>query len=273
MADSLPSPIAIQGSQRLLIPAYFRPTGTRWQDTCNAINNHLVTAVLVMNPDNGPGTALHDMYSNYLSAMDVCQGRRQTVIGYVPTDYGEGNIPLESAKAHINTYYDLFPRVRGIFLDEMSNKPERKPYYRELYAHVKAKSSTALVVGNAGIPATRGGPLNDGAWQVTAPIVADVIVVFEGPYERTSTDPADRAQYKDWFPPNWVSSRPSSTFAHIIYESPNATTTREICIASQQKNAGWIYVTEDRRPNPWDSPPDETLIGSPTLAHRPVIKA
>jgi hypothetical protein len=264
MTDSLPSPMAIRGSQRLLIPAYFRPTGTRWQDTCNAINNHLVTAVLIMNPESGPATADHEMYENYVSAMDACQGRQQTVIGYVPTDHAD-DIPLESAKADIDTYYDLFPRIRGIFFDEMSNKPERKPYYRELYTHVKAKSSTALVVGNPGIPATHGGPLNDGAWQVAPAdeIVADVLVVFEGPYE----------QYKDWFPPNWVSSRPSSTFAHMIYESPNATTTRETCIASQQKKAGWIYVTEDRRPNPWDSPPDETLIGSPTLAHRSVIKA
>jgi hypothetical protein len=212
------------------------------------------------------------MYSNYLSAMDACQGMRQTVIGYVPTDYGDGDIPLGSAKANVNTYYDLFPRIRGIFFDEMSNDPEMKGYYRELYTHVKAKSSTALVVGNAGIPATHGGPLNDGAWQVTAPIVADVIVVFEGPYERIPTDPADRPQYKDWFPPNWVSSRPSGIFAHIVYESPNATTTRSICIASQQKKAGWIYVTEDGRPNPWDSGPDETLIASPTLAQRSVIK-
>lgn len=108
---------------------------------------------------------------------------------------------------------------------------------------------------------------------MTAPVVADVLVVFEGPFE-DHLNPAGEVQvrgFRNWVPPVWVSSRPASTFANLVYASPDAFTTRSICIASQQKNAGWIYVTQDMLDNPWDELPEPALIASPTLQRREVI--
>jgi len=113
-------------------------------------------------------------------------------------------------------------------------------------------------VGNPGTPA-------HDEWQVTTP-VADVLVVFEGPF--AGKKPSDHA-YRDWSPPSWVTSRPARLFAHLVYRSPDPATTRAICIESwRNRKAGWIYVTQDTLPNPWNTPPDAALISSPTLHRR-----
>jgi hypothetical protein len=282
------SPIAVPGNQRLLVPAYFSPHGSLWKETTDAIYNRLTTAVLVMNPKSGPGTEENPVTdadkAAYRKAIDYCQDKRQAVIGYVNTRSKDGSlIPLETVRRDIDQYYKDYKSgwvwwlirwpdrwfrwfrrgIDGIFFDQMSNNAGTGDHYRSLYSHVKGRSSRALVVGNPGIPAAN-------AWQLTSPVVADILVVFEGPYAKAyPSDPA--TAYRDWLPPEWVTSQPAPRLAHLVYESPDAGTTRSICIASQQKGAGRIYVTQDVRPNPWDVPPDTALIGSPTLYRLSVI--
>jgi hypothetical protein len=140
----------------------------------------------------------------------------------------------------------------------MSNDDDHRDLYRELYLYVKGKASTAQVVGNPGTPAHT-------PWQVETK-VADVLVVFEGPFAGKKL--SDHS-YRDWDPPSWVASGPRSLFAHLVYRSPDPATTRAICIESwRNRNAGWIYVTQDTLPNPWNTPPDAALISSPTLHRR-----
>jgi Spherulation-specific family 4 len=285
-------PIAGSGTQRLLVPAYFSARGSSWREMADAIYSSLTTAILVMNPRTGPGTD-QDPVTNadkdaYRKAMEHCQARRQTVIGYVNTRKIDGSlIPSDTVRSEIDKYYKdykagwvrslipwpdwwiLWPDwwigwfsrgIDGIFFDQMSNDAATHDYYKSLYNYIKGKSSKALVVGNPGIPAAN-------AWQLTPSAVADILVVFEGPYVKA--DPSDAVTaYKDWIPPEWVASQPAPRLAHLVYESPDADTTRSICIASQQKGAGYIYVTQDVRPNPWDRPPDAAMIGSPTLYRR-----
>ncbi len=259
MPNPIDPPLLI-GSQRLLVPAYFSPRQTLWRDSCNAMHTGLLRGVLVMNPNSGPGMATD---AQYRAAMTHCQSHRQSVIGYVSTQHGAR--PAGQVQADVDRYFQFYPGIRGIFFDEMSNGEDKRAHYRSLYAHVKEKSATARVVGNPGIPASS-------PWQLTPPIVADVLVVFEGPYIRTANDDPDLAQYKDWSPPDWVLTRPADLFAHLIYESPDPATTLAICAASfQRKNAGWIYVTRDVRPNPWDAPPDEAMLGSPTLERQQLV--
>jgi hypothetical protein len=248
------------------VPAYFSPTkrlfgnpfATYWRVMANRIYNSLRTAIIIMNPASGPNTTKDP---NYQKAIDYCQSRLQDVVGYVHTKYGSR--PLDEVKIDIERYYLFYPNIRGIFVDTMSNNETMSDYYQDLYAHVKDKSPTALVVGNPGIAAAN-------PWQVTPPIVADILVVFEGPYERVEEN---ERQYKDWSPPEWVTSRPARYFANLIYESPSRDMTTSICIASMGKNAGWIYVTRDtRQPGRlWDELPDTTLIASPTLYRRSVL--
>lgn len=268
MSSSIPGPLAVPGDQRLIVPAYFYPSNNRWQELCDRLYRQLTSAVLVMNPSSGPGNARDD---NYRSAVEYARTRRQRVIGYVTTRNPANEIrPLAEVSAEIDRYYTFYPGIGGVFFDEMSNNPGNKAKYQAFYTWAKGKSPTALVVGNPGIPATHGGPENDGAWQVTSPAVADVVVVFEGPWARSPGDAATLPEYRTWSAPAWVFSRPAATFAHLVYESPDDTTTRSICTTSSRRNAGWIYVTRDRRPNPWDTPPSDALTMSPTLRRRQV---
>jgi hypothetical protein len=253
----MPGPVRVRKPQRLLIPAYFRATNGLWHTTCDAVVQRRATATLVMNPDSGPGAGTDE---NYRLAMDYCHARGQTVVGYVTTDHA--NRPVGDVTADIDRWYQLYPGVRGVFLDEMSNHDDgdSRAYYSQLYRLVKQRSSQHQVVGNPGIAATT-------PWQVTTPVV-DVLVVFEGPFQRRRPNDA-ATPYRDWRPPSWVASRSAGFFAHIVYESPDPATTRAICVESWgNRNAGWIYVTPDGRPNPFDQIPDAALLSSPTL-HRP----
>jgi hypothetical protein len=82
----------------------------------------------------------------------------------------------------------------------------------------------------------------------------------------------DATPYNGWHPPAWVSSRPRRIFAHLVYESPSSNHIHSICnLSYKENNAGWIYVTTDRRPNQWDEPPAAALIASPTLDWRSVL--
>jgi hypothetical protein len=250
-------PVRVPYPQRLLIPAYFSATNGKWQTTCDALVQRRATATLVMNPDSGPGVGTD---ADYQRAMDYCHARGQTVIGYVTTDHA--NRPVDDVTADIDRWYEFYPGLRGVFLDEMSNHEDddSRAYYSELHRLVKQRSPRHQVVGNPGIAAAT-------PWQVTTPVV-DVLVVFEGPFRRQRRNDA-AMPYQEWRPPSWVVSHRPGSFAHIVYESPDAATTRAICVASwRDRNAGWIYVTPDGRPNPFDEIPDAALLSSPTL-HRP----
>jgi hypothetical protein len=249
MGDDAPS----AANQRLLIPAYFYPGGSEWEQMCNALDSNGVAAVVVMDPADGPGNAVDP---NYRSALDYCHSKQQTVIGYVYTEYRTRS--LSAVKADIERFFRLYPEIDGIFIDQISNDTARavKTYYRKLYDHVKATSPTALVVGNPGAAATT-------AWQVEEPIVADVLVVFEG----------TAADYRKWRPPDWVSSRPAETFGHLVYKSRSRATTTAICAASQGKHAGWIYVTRGVMENPWDVPPEPAMYACASLQRRSAVEA
>lgn len=247
----LPQPptTAGAGTQRLLVPAYFTPSNNKWLNMAVAIENSLVPAIIVMNPEGGPKAGVKP---EYVTAIDDCQARGQSVVGYVDTSYGQRS--LEETKSDVDLYFDLYPKLRGIFFDQMSNHVEEKAYYRTLYQHVKSKTATARVIGNPGTPS------NDGAWQITAP-VADILIVFEGPYQ----------QFQGWTPPSWVLSRPRELFAHLVYAASAQATVAAACQRSQQMKAGYVFVTPDVLPNPWDTPPSAMLLQSPTLLRRQVI--
>jgi hypothetical protein len=89
LIGSITGPIAIHGTQRLLVPAYYSPRDGLWTETTDAIYTSLATAVLVMNPNSGPGTEQDPVTDAdkdaYRTAMGYCQRHLQTVIGYVNT--------------------------------------------------------------------------------------------------------------------------------------------------------------------------------------------
>ncbi len=76
---------------------------------------------------------------------------------------------------------------------------------------------------------------------------ADVFVNFEGSY----------ATYVNAYGSNpaWVDSAPASRFWHLVYATPDSAAMRHAICLSKQRNAGYVYVTNDVLPNPWDTLP------------------
>ena len=238
-----------------LVPAYFYPSGDKWQQMCSTLRAAARQAVVIMNPDSGPGLAKN---RDYTAAVATCHQRpiAQTVVGYVKTQYGDRS--AADIKADIDKYYAWYA-VNGIFFDQMSNSAADKALYLDVYNYVKSKAASTMVVGNPGIPASTN-------WQLAAPVVADVLVVFEG----------SATTYASWNPPAWVMQirPPAGVLAHLVYGARSARismppstlpTTQWICAASKAAKGGWMDVTSNgqvKDPNPWDGPPD--LVGMST---------
>lgn len=227
-------------NQHQLVPAYFYPdwwnTPNNWTRMCDAMNRTRGASTAIMNPASGPGAAAN---SDYAQAIAGCHTRGQHVIGYVHTSYGARALAI--VRSEIDAYFAFYPGIDGIFLDEMSNDSATRAYYRSLYQYIRGKPGPHEVIGNPGAAAAS-------AWQLTTP-VADTVVVFEG----------TAAAYVSWSPPSWVRSRVASTISNLVYATSDETTMRQACSSSKAKNAGYMYVTDDVLPNPWDTLPAGTF--------------
>jgi hypothetical protein len=217
--------------------------------------NSLASATVIMNPYKNGHFAQTD--ANYVAALQRCHNRGVTVIGYVYTAFGSR---AEAAvKTDVDAYFKLYPKVSGIFFDEMSNTSTTSTYYAKLYAHVKAKAAvrppdlpTPLVVGNPGATATTD-------WQLRTPVV-DILVNLENSHN----------YYVAWSPPSWVWTYPAAKFAHLVHGSPSTTATTSTCAASVAKRAGMIYVTRRASTDPWNGF-DSTVLSCTTLYRRQVL--
>ncbi len=84
--------------------------------------------------------------------------------------------------------------------------------------------------------------------------------------------------YQSFTPMGWESGYDPSRFWHLVY----ATTVDEMPVAvdlSKQRGAGWVYVTGDTLPNPWDTLPADpywseelALANLPAADCRPATK-
>jgi hypothetical protein len=75
---------------------------------------------------------------------------------------------------------------------------------------------------------------------------ADVIVTFEGDV---------RTYQNSYSAPGWVANYTPDRFWHLVYNVPTAQQMRTILQLSKERGAGWVYVTPDNLPNPWDTLP------------------
>lgn len=225
-------PATATESQSVAVPSYFYPDsgspGSLWDSLGSS---YPAARIAVINPNSGPGDARNPDYTRQTRES---RAAGLAVLGYVHTSYGARD--LELVKAEIDRYYEWYG-VDGIFLDEASTNCDLVPtYYAPLYDHIKSRGGT--VVHNPGTHPERECHMS----------VADVLVTFEGSYEAYTTG---------YSAPAWISDYPPERFWHLVYATPTEAGMREAVRLSRERNAGWIYVTPDDLPNPWDTlPPD-----------------
>jgi hypothetical protein len=221
--------------QTVAIPSYFYPDG----DGANGLWYQMEAAfptvgLAIINPNSGPGDAINQ---DYVHQVVRSQAAGLTVMGYTHTSYGTRD--QSQVLSEIDKYYDWY-KVDGIFLDEVSTDCNyADSYYKGLYDYIKAKTSVKgqLVVLNPGTR-TRECYLS----------VGDILLTFEDTF----------LVYRQiTWPPGWEANYPTDRFWHLVIRAGTTEDMKDAVSLSKQRHAGWVYVTPDRGPNPWDTLPSE----------------
>ena len=159
-----------------------------------------------------------------------------TTIGYVYTSYGSRDINI--VKADIDEWADNWVAhgISGIFLDEVTSGPADLDYYEALYLYALGKPGIDKVYGNPGTNADEG--------YFTRP-AATLLIIFED----------EASQWSSYTPDSWVAGYPANRFSMLAHATATATDMRAAIDLAVQRNIGFVYVTDDGLPNPWDTLP------------------
>lgn len=224
-------PAARAAEISVLVPAYFYPVpASPWETLIADAPGADITAIL--NPASGPGAFIDPSYTAVVNSFRSGGG---SVVGYVFSSYGAR--PLGEVLADVDTYAAYYA-IDGVFVDEMSNSgdPATIDYYAAIYAHVKAVDPDWRVVGNPGT--------NTLEEYLTRP-AADVLVVVEN----------FAAAYDGYVPSAWNFVYPRRHFCHLAHTQLTVAGMAEQLWLARQRNAGWIFITDDTLGNPWDTLP------------------
>lgn len=218
---------------RVLVPAYFYPVANSpWVRLTAKAAQWPGRVWAIGDPFNGPGPSFDATYAQTFQAFRQAGGR---LLGYVSTSYG--NVPAAQARADIDQWIAWYP-LDGFFLDEMDNVPgAHEAYYQGLRDHARVRLPGALVVSNPGTSTVESYLLSSGR-----PVV-DTLCVFE-----------NSTSFPAWAPDAWTSRWRSRNF-YVLPYGVGATQWHACVDHALASNCGWIYVTDDVLPNPWDTLP------------------
>ncbi len=226
--------VAATGVNGTIIPLYTAPTDPSWDAVVAAKQAHpSVPVVAVVNPANGPGSAVDSSYTSGIAKLTAAGVK---VLGYVHTSYGSR--AATDVQTDMNNWHGWYPGVTGIFFDEMANTAGQESYYSGLNSYAKGHGLT-FTVGNPGQD-TSSGYIG----------TVDVILIYEN-----GSVPSMAALS------GWHTSYPRQNFGVIPYRVSALDTA---FIAAARQYVGYIYLQSDDLPNPWDSVPSylSSLLGA-----------
>lgn len=224
----------------IIMPLYVYPSNVFTNATYNAVIDAMKTykrvpTMIILNPSNGAGDPSIGPDGNYRVAIDRLHGAGGKVIGYVHASYTAR--PLADVEEDVLIWYQMYPAIDGIFVDEMTyaNDPAAILYFQNLNSYIKSLGFKYTVC-NPGSPFV-------GQYQEAD--VADIIIGWE-----TSSYPTLVQEKEDW--DNGAVAYSLYKRGALVYNQPTLDGTAATQLA---KFFGWIYVTSDNLPNPWDSTP------------------
>jgi Spherulation-specific family 4 len=206
-----------------IVPLYTDPSDASWSALATAATMHpTVQVIAIANPDSGPGAQKQAGYTNGIAKLKAAH---VLVIGYVATGYAMK--PAAQVRADIDTWASFYPGVGGIFFDEMSSTAGDEAFYSALKAYA----------GAHGFPVTVGNPGTDTLASFVGTV--DTLLIYES----------------DGVPPvaslgGWHDQFPRSNFGVIPYAVPSLDTA---FVMAARQHVGFVYLTDDDLPNPWDS--------------------
>lgn len=240
-ADAMQFHLRSQQSTGLLVPMYVYPANIHTNDTYNRLialkrRYETVPFWVIVNPASGPGKQVD---ANYTKAIDRLLGAGCVVLGYVSTSYAKR--PAAEVEEEIDRWRTLYPRIQGIFFDEMT--------YEDRDSDAQYQARLNRYAKDAGCFPTVANPGTDTPGRYFATDAADVIVVHEG------NEWPDEARLKgDYF--GGYSDYPPFTRAVLLHSKKEFDPQQ---LKMVRRYARWVYVTEDeyrvndpQAPNPWD---------------------
>jgi len=210
-------------STGVMVALYTYPDST-WTTVAQAKAAHpSVPVVAVINPNNGPGSSRD---SNYVNGIQKLHSAGVVVLGYDATGYATRS--ASTVKTEMNTWKSLY-NIDGIFFDEMSNVAGHETYYSNLSSYAKSLGYT-MTVGNPG---------TDTLSSYIGTV--DNLMIYENPGL-----PSISALE------GWHTNYAKSNFSMIAF---GISSLSQSFITSASNYVGYIYITNDVLPNPYDSVP------------------
>lgn len=202
---------------------YFSPQFIPWSPLVAFKNDYPDVPVIgVINPNNGPGSTIAPQW--YIDEINKLKAAKIKVIGYVFTQYGAR--PLSQVMADMDKYRQWY-KLDGIFFDEMANTAGLENYYKQLASYSKRRCMFTTV-GNPGasIPTSYLGIMSN-----------NLIGEGEGLVDLS-----------------WIATQypniDKKFFSSTRFDVPTLT---EEQIIDMAKYLGYMYITADTLPNPYDS--------------------
>jgi hypothetical protein len=226
----------------ILLPLYVYPANIHTNESYNRVIDlkrrfESVPFWVIVNPASGPGK---DVDANYTKAIDRLYGAGCVILGYVSTSYAKRS--EADVQGDIDRWLRLYPRIHGVFFDEMNNADTEAALSHQVNLNRFARK--------AGLWPTVANPGTDTPQRYFDADAADVIVVHEG------DDWPDPVRLKgDYF--GGYADYPPFTRAVLVH-SVEAFDPRPLQVVRQ--HARWVYVTDDpykqndpHTDNPWDT--------------------
>lgn len=220
--------VVLPGDLRLAIPAYAYPGSEAW---AGFVAGAVATGgFMVMNPASGPGSVIDEVY---VSAVAEAQAQGVLVLGYVPTGYGLRE--ADEVDGDVNQYAFWYG-VDGIFFDEVaSDCPAFAPWYAE-----RAEAANGLDADGDAFIAYNPGVITCADYLDAA----DVLVVAED----------QLGNLHNFEAADWMADVDPGRFWLLAHDT-SASVLGDALQWVRDNGIGWVYLTNDRMPNPWDALP------------------
>jgi hypothetical protein len=225
----------------LLIPLYQYPANIHTNVAFNRVMESkrrfsTIPFWIILNPGTGPGQAVD---ANYTKAIDRLQGAGCVVLGYVSTEYGKRD--AKQVVADLDRWQKLYPRIQGVFFDEMIYTDTA-----EAANHQLGLSQSASQKGFWPIVTNPGADTPERYFRAR---LADVIVIHE-----SEKWPEEERIHGNYF--GGYADYPAHSRGILIHSMKRWDAAQ---VEMMSRYAKWIYVTQDeyrandpKAPNPWD---------------------
>jgi hypothetical protein len=207
----------------VLVPLYLYPKEVQTNAAYNRLielkrQYETVPMWVIVNPASSAGA---EVDPNYTKAINRLCGAGCTVLGYVTTSYGKRK--EAEVRKDIDQWLKLYPRIQGIFFDEM--------IYEDTEAGAKYQAALNQYAHDAGCWPTVANPGADTPGRYFAAPAADVIVIHEG----------DAWPKEERLKGGGYADYPPFTRGVLVYAQP---TLDRAALRKLRKFARWVYITD-----------------------------